>query len=49
MSDKRCIWEYEDTHGYYDTGCSNAFQFVYDEKEKAFKYCPYCGKEIQIK
>ena len=48
MKDK-CVWEYTTNDmDYYETSCNNAFQFNYGEKDDNFKYCPYCGKEIEV-
>jgi hypothetical protein len=47
MPDK-CKWTYDDD-GYYDTSCDNAFVFISDGPlENDFKYCPYCGREIEV-
>lgn len=33
----------------WDTGCGNAFEFNADgPKENGFKFCPYCGGELEI-
>jgi len=50
MSDK-CIWELEDEHFttiLLNTGC-DADIIVYPDQLGNFKYCPYCGNEIEIK
>lgn len=46
MPDK-CVWTLDDLHDYYETKCGQAFTFTYTKCEKEFKYCPYCGKEIE--
>jgi hypothetical protein len=43
---KTCEWTYEEDN-YYTTSCSEAFFFVSGNwQEHNFKYCPFCGKEI---
>jgi len=46
---EKCKWTFQESlDTYYETSCDNAFQFEVDGmKEKRFKYCPYCGKEIE--
>ena len=45
-----CLWEFDEHHGFYETGCKNAFLFETEGiKENKFKFCPYCGKEIKEK
>lgn len=43
-----CIWKLDIWHDYFETDCGHAFCFSDDEglKDKAFKFCPYCGNEI---
>lgn len=45
-----CVWKYS-IDGYYLTECEKAFEFSHDEpfENGEFKYCPYCGKEIEVK
>ena len=43
----KCVWIPDDLHDYYETSCDHAFSFEYGKREKEFKYCPYCGKEIE--
>ena len=51
MSDKRCDWKVEcdyDMDGVWITGCGEAVCFPDGSpKDNKYKYCPYCGKEIQ--
>jgi hypothetical protein len=48
----KCAWtpmkpEYE-MSGNYDTGCGNAQTFIDgDIAENGYRYCPYCGGEIE--
>jgi hypothetical protein len=46
MSADACWW-FENENGWWETGCSNLFQFVSGTpSENHFDYCPYCGKKI---
>ena len=46
MSDKKCQWQ-EDVA--FDTLCGMKHQFMADGPvENGYKYCPYCGKEIEV-
>jgi hypothetical protein len=46
MSADACWW-FENENGWWETGCSNLFQFVSGTpSENHFGYCPYCGKKI---
>jgi len=42
-----CVWTWDETHCYYETGCGNAFTFTYNKREKEFVSCPYCGQPIK--
>jgi len=50
MNDK-CKWvinESPDETIYYETSCNNAFTFIEDGiEDNNYKFCPYCGKEIE--
>ena len=55
MNDKEnavCKWtEVLDTwYGiYYETECGEVNEFMNDgPKENGYKYCPYCGKKIEL-
>ncbi|MCP5019605.1 MAG: hypothetical protein GY938_30630 [Ketobacter sp.] len=48
-----CKWHengfHLEEHGYWETGCENMFQFGNGgPKENHFKFCPYCGQEIEV-
>jgi len=46
----KCKWEYLNFGEiYYETECDNAFQFNDGglKENDYFKFCPYCGKEIE--
>ena len=46
----KCIWTYCDNqdYDYYETSCDEAHYFTCgDIKANDFRYCPYCGKEIE--
>lgn len=43
-----CAWT-EDEDGDWDTACDNKHCFAIDgPTENEYKYCPYCGKPIQV-
>ena len=44
-----CIWKLDIYDNSFITGCDHAFCLGNDEilKDKAFKFCPYCGKKIK--
>lgn len=43
-----CKWEiYDIEMNAYETGCHKTFVFENDgPEENRFKYCPYCGREL---
>jgi hypothetical protein len=43
--EKRACTRKPDDFGYYDTDCTNVYE--YGKNADDFKYCPFCGKEIQ--
>ncbi len=44
-----CEWTW-DSDGFYNTKCGQGFFFdTGNVKENSFCYCPYCGKEIEVK
>lgn len=44
----KCKWIFDINHGYYDTECEEGQYFTDGGiKENHYKFCPYCGKEIQ--
>jgi len=44
-----CLWRW-DGDGFYRTLCGKTFFFDSGNVgENDFKYCPYCGKKIQVK
>lgn len=51
---KKCKWKVEvtilgDNTDTWATSCDNMFEFFNDgPKENGFKYCPYCGGEIEV-
>ena len=48
MSDK-CKWIYDEYHDYWDTKCGEGQIFTDGgPKENKYRYCPYCGKEIEV-
>lgn len=51
-NNETCKWELQDDwpddQQYYSTHCDNAQQFSEGTLlENGYKYCPYCGKEIE--
>ena len=49
---EKCRWMKDQYHlyfgGAYDSGCGEEHQFQQGELEDSgYKYCPYCGKEIE--
>ena len=51
MSDKQtCKWTFDDLDCYYETSCGQSFCFSDDREsltQDGFKFCPYCGEEIE--
>ena len=50
MSESICKWvaSESDWGDFFETTCGNTFQFTVDGvTENQFKYCPYCGGEIE--
>lgn len=45
----KCKWEIvRDCFWLYSTGCNNKMDFQHGNiKDNNFKYCPFCGKEIE--
>lgn len=47
---EKCEWVFDKQEGYWSNGCMN---FVSGEDinpyTSGFKFCPYCGKEIEVK
>lgn len=46
LSAERCVWANADRGllGFHDTACGNRVAMNMN-----FKYCPYCGKRIEVK
>lgn len=47
MSEK-CSWKYDDIGECWDTDCDRVFRFMESSDRDDFKFCPYCGKEIEV-
>lgn len=47
----KCVYTYSviDFDTIYDSGCSEYYFLHSDSDVLYFKYCPYCGKEIEFK
>jgi hypothetical protein len=43
---RKCVWEWVDNGARYETACENGADH-YNEV-KYFKFCPYCGWEIEV-
>jgi len=49
--DDKCVWEKDNSDPlYYNTSCDQGFLF-YDGtvQDNEFKYCPFCGRIIELK
>ena len=43
-----CVWEYDDYHDCFDTGCGNSLCLIDGgPEENGYLYCPCCGKTIE--
>jgi hypothetical protein len=47
MANEKCVWAWFDNGARYETECGHGADH-YSECEY-FKYCPYCGREIEVK
>ena len=47
MSNK-CVWEFN-VNGLWHNDCEYSNDFDHYEVSNLFKFCPYCGKEIEVK
>ena len=55
---QKCKWGHNGFHfphhEYWETGCENFYQQANttslwaDPSSSVFKYCPYCGREIEV-
>ena len=52
-NNNNCKWTYleNEEYDYYDTECGERFRIdnEHDLKEWHIKYCPFCGKTIEVK
>ena len=47
--EKLCGWWQDENCGIYQTGCNEAYEFIYDGViDNKFKFCPFCGGEIKL-
>ena len=47
MSDKQCLWTYDEQYDKWDTACGEFFCcLVGNPQNNGMKFCPYCGKEL---
>ena len=45
---EKCRWVLDSFNGYHYTDCSHAFIFNEEgAEENGFKFCPFCGKELE--
>jgi len=49
-SGDKCRWKWDDVHYQYNTSCGDYFMQEHgtDYLEPNFKFCPYCGREIEV-
>lgn len=51
MGNSVCIWSFdksEDDTRCYDTSCGSGHMFIDGGiEDNSYKFCPYCGKEIE--
>ena len=49
LSDDVCEWKYNDTEYYWESSCEHLHIFMSDgPKENEYRFCPYCGKKIEV-
>ena len=49
VSDDVCEWKYNDSEYYFESSCKHLQIFMSDgPKENEYRFCPYCGKKINI-
>ena len=48
MSEATCKYQYDRDYGCYATGCGELFSRWFEIQEGEARYCPFCGKEIEI-
>lgn len=52
VNTEKCEWVHEASwdRDFYDTSCDNGHEFIVGGvKDNFYKYCPYCGKVIEVK
>lgn len=49
VSDDVCEWKYNDSEYYFESSCEHLHIFMSDgPKENEYRFCPYCGKKIEV-
>lgn len=50
MKKKTCVWEYCSDDGTWSTECGETFLYGWEcPVAHNFKFCPYCGKPLEVK
>ena len=49
VSDNVCEWKYNDSEYYFESSCEHLHIFMSGgPKENEYRFCPYCGKKINV-
>lgn len=44
----KCLWKFDDLDGIYESACGKNFFFeTGTAEENGFRFCPFCGKELE--
>lgn len=44
----KCLWKFDDLDGIYESACGKNFFFETGTvEENGFKFCPFCGRELE--
>jgi len=49
MTADKCVWKLVRATYFWRTKCKNKVWTDTMDKKDAFNFCPYCGKEIEVK
>lgn len=45
-----CVWGERPHRCFFATGCGSEFaSFYVSPRDRGFRYCPYCGKKVEVK
>ena len=47
LKDGKCEWKHDEYHDMWETSCGDAYTTI-DGALNKIKYCPFCGKEIEV-